>query len=377
MFSLERFLQGVIFISLLGIVLVLFQSGASSTGIIVFSNDYRYPGAEDVVSFDQPQTFRQFFSDLQKNRSDFYSFNASKGVFLKAKLEAARLVGQDNFRPSLALFGPGLPVPSKNEAALLPFTLPPNVGLILSEPELETTELVAEHSIEPWTQADFWHRQSILTELPESGNYFLVVFGRKGQTGKYALNVGDTSETGLREIVSFPVTWARVRYWFNDLWWPSFASGLFGLVVLWLIVAYARTWQKSLRTVKYKWGNQRRARLFPKRIGRWQSRRIEPKVNWKWKVKFPAAESAFEQNVPAEIGTGWEKTVKAAYRTEENLLLGEKWEVLPEVKSLPAGVTKKYEYNSISKEVSNNGGSAKTSQPDGLEAWGRRMQPKN
>jgi len=247
---LSKIFGTIFFLSLLGIILVIFQGGATSTGQVIFSQDYRTPGSSQVISFNDPATLKVFQSNLQANRPDYYAFQGAKDSIITIKLDTLRLAGQDNFSPSLALFGPGLPPLTPDEQQLFPFSLPAGYGLLLSAestPISQTTQPTEQPTRfdEPWTQSGYWERQSILNQLLEDGTYYLAVYNLHGQGGKYALFVGDKPEAGLRETLTFPVTWVRLHYWFEDLWWPTFALVVVGLLVVALLYLWGRNLGKS------------------------------------------------------------------------------------------------------------------------------------
>ncbi len=408
---LVRFLQSVIAICVIGIILVLFQSGAASTGQIIFSHDYRAPGATEAISFDQPEKLRSFLAELQSGRPDFYAFRATKGDFLKVKLSTARLVGQDAFRPSLALFGPELPTPTAGEIKQLPFSLPAAVGLLVSEADNpEKATLIRQD--EPWTQATFWERQSLLTEIPVDGTYYLAVYTRDGQSGKYGLAIGDKPETSLRETLTFPVTWLRVRYWFDDLWWPSLLIGLVvGLIALalWLVFRAVRQQTRSFNFVR---ANLRRTELRQKRNrAGWRNRRINRAVRKAQPYPFapppalvrpaamldPIALTEMKQLVAAETEAAYqpEPTPVPVPVAAEPILAGSRWETPPKVYKLPPNkLPSNLPAYSGNGNGNYNGGNGKANGPtngnsqplppanpapvlDGLAAWGQRYRPKS
>jgi hypothetical protein len=274
---LSKVFGTIFFLSLLGILLVVFQGGAASTGQVIFSQDYRTPGSSQVLSFTDPSTLKVFQSNLQTGRPDYYAFQGAKDTIITLKLDTLRLVGQDNFSPSLALFGPGLPPLTPDEQSLFPYSLPAGYGLLLSAESapISQTELPTRFD-EPWSQSGYWERQSILNQLPEDGTYYLAVYNLRGQSGKYALFVGDKPEAGWRETLTFPVTWARLHYWFEDLWWPTFALVLVGLALVALLYRGVKSLGRGVfRPMFYARRNKRRAALLnKKKHNGWQVRRI-------------------------------------------------------------------------------------------------------
>ncbi len=216
---------------MLGIVLVLFQAGATSARQGVFVRDFVTYNSNQALNFDRPEVARTFYGELKGlGRPAVFGFRAEKGAYLRTRVYIPRLEELSDFRPALALFGPGLPAPTPDQLDRLPFTVPANQGLLLSEETLDLTKTPPPLSSvsEPFTQSDFWEGQQIQRDIPETGTYYLVVFSRIGQGGKYALQVGDKAEVGLKEILGFPVLWSRLHLWFGD--WPT-------AVLVWLVLA--------------------------------------------------------------------------------------------------------------------------------------------
>lgn len=362
---LVRFLQTVIVLCIIGIALVLFQAGAASTGQVIFSHDYRAPGATEAINFEDPASLRIFQADLQSGRTDYYSFHATKGTFLKVKITVPRLPGLDDFRQALALFGPGLPAPAPIELKLLPFSLPAGVGLQVSE-EDKSDKAPLVRLDEPWTQAGYWERQTLLNELPEDGIYFLAVYSLTNQSGKYGLVVGDTAQPDLREILTFPVTWARVHYWFDDLWWPTFAAVALGLALLGLVIFYFKVARQRLRTLLLNTANARRSRLLQKRVRPgWNQRRLGQKVRSGKPKSFLPVQPELASAEPAYV-----IPVASQVAVEEPPLIGSKWEILVDTAPhLAAPATTNGHYT--------NGKTKLPSETaDGLGQWGQRLRPK-
>lgn len=220
---------------LVGIVLVIFQSGAVSARQGVFVRDYVGYNATQVLTIDRPEIARTFYGELKAlGHPALYSFKGSKGLFVSAKIRIPRLEEAQDFRPALALFGPGLPKPGPDQLDKLPFSLPPDAGMVISETPVSpnTPPAPLTDFNEPFTQSDYWQGQELLRELPQDGTYYLAVFSRVGQGGKYALEVGDKDDAGVKEILGFPILWTRVHLWFGDWLTIVIVWEALGLLVL-------------------------------------------------------------------------------------------------------------------------------------------------
>lgn|GEM_PF-1847680 len=225
---LNRFLKTIIILCLVGIVGIIFYSGAISVRQAVFVDNFKLT-KENALNFDDPGLARTFYGELDagNRKVQFFSFKAAKGDSIELKLNVPRLSGLENFRPSLALFGPGLPKPFLSEFQKLPFSIPTDYGLVLSEndPQVRADRPQLD---EPFTQTGYWDGQRIGRDFSEDGTYYVAVFSPGEQAGKYTLLTGDRAEAGLREIVGFPWLWLRLRFWFGQ-----------GFIVLILVIALA------------------------------------------------------------------------------------------------------------------------------------------
>jgi hypothetical protein len=202
-----------------GIVLIIFQSGAVSARQGVFVRDYVGYNSKLVVTLEQPEVARTFYGELKGlGRPALFSFKANKGFLFSTRIQIPCLEGLEDYRPALALFGPDLPKPTGEQLEGLPFTIPAEEGMVISEEVVKPSvppPPLPEYN-EPFTQSNFWEGQEILREIPQDGTYTLVVFSRIGQGGKYALQIGDKANAGLKEILGFPVLWSRIHLWFGD-----------------------------------------------------------------------------------------------------------------------------------------------------------------
>jgi hypothetical protein len=122
------------------------------------------------------------------NDVDYYAFEGNAGDVILLAMTIPQIEGQDDFAPTMALFGPGLPdldAPSRvvrpaNEGALL---LPPPPG--------PATEF-----FEPFSQTSYWERQEQRVSLPADGDYVVAVWHDGGDVGRYVFVIGDKERLG-------------------------------------------------------------------------------------------------------------------------------------------------------------------------------------
>jgi hypothetical protein len=118
---------------------------------------------------------------------DYYSFNGIAGQSLLLSITIPQISGQENFTPTMALMGPGLP----------PGDLPPQVVkpqgsgvLILPSPANATS------FYEPFSRTSYWTRQEQYVTLPANGSYSVAVWDDEGQVGRYVFVIGDREIPG-------------------------------------------------------------------------------------------------------------------------------------------------------------------------------------
>jgi len=107
-----------------------------------------------------------------------------------------------DFRPSLAVLGPGLP-----EIAL-PFEIPEGFGGWAFETDAVTSPAVFH---EPFTGTDSWVLLEDTVALPGSGWHYVVAYSPLGETGKLWVAIGTREAFGLRDVIELPRTIREVR----------------------------------------------------------------------------------------------------------------------------------------------------------------------
>lgn len=119
---------------------------------------------------------------------DYVRFTGRAGQSILIGLTIPQIEGQQNFTPTFALIGPGLPatrLPARVEA-------PPDAGArILRAAPGEPTSF-----FEPFSRTRYWERQEDRFVLPADGEYLVAVWNEAGQVGRYTLVVGDREIPG-------------------------------------------------------------------------------------------------------------------------------------------------------------------------------------
>ncbi|HHY55553.1 MAG TPA: hypothetical protein GYA08_08955 [Chloroflexi bacterium] len=124
----------------------------------------------------------------RRNDVDYVRFTGQAGQSILIGLTIPQIEGQENFTPTFALIGSGLPttrLPARVEA-------PPDAGArILRAAPGEPTSF-----FEPFSRTAYWERQEERFVLPADGEYWVAVWSDAGQVGRYTLVVGDREIPG-------------------------------------------------------------------------------------------------------------------------------------------------------------------------------------
>lgn len=114
-----------------------------------------------------------------------------------------------DYRPSVALVGPGLPDPESD----LPFELPEGSGILVFDSE--DVDQPGDF-YEPFTQTDSWIVVEETVVLPEGGQAWLVAWDPGGQTGKLWVATGTVEDFTDVETADF-IEWSALVKDFHEV----------------------------------------------------------------------------------------------------------------------------------------------------------------
>jgi hypothetical protein len=135
----------------------------------------------------------------------YFSIEGRAGDRLYANLEVPRIAGLENFRPSIAVVGPGLPAFEAPRG----LTVPESYGGILVDDPGATPRAQFD---EPFSQTSYYRGPQLDIQLPQTGRYYVVVRDETGGTGKYTLAIGTREVFGGGDP-----NWAqKLRAFFDD-----------------------------------------------------------------------------------------------------------------------------------------------------------------
>jgi hypothetical protein len=188
-----------------------------------------------TTEIPDPNTSFAYYRELDETSAvHFYTFEAQAGQFFHAGINIPKIDSLEDYQVTLALLGPGLPglaaehdasqdtvhtsliSPNNSHNSALPVSqLPPGLDLE------QVGGLVIEHQLgedffEPFTQTNYWGRQELDLDLPETGQYYLVVWNPDEKPGKYVLDTGTREVFEPADLLRFPIWWLNTRLYFEQ-----------------------------------------------------------------------------------------------------------------------------------------------------------------
>ena len=157
---------------------------------------------ENARTISEPAISRAIYAELAPGKVHYYRFVILEDQEFFAQMLVPVRPRYKDFRPTLALIGPGLPTEE------VPFALPSDTGAIILPWEDK------EVSFEPFPQTRYYMAQEFRRSLP-AGTWNLAVYQPEGKGGKYTLSVGEKEQWKIKDILAFPAMWLRTRWWYS------------------------------------------------------------------------------------------------------------------------------------------------------------------
>jgi len=132
---------------------------------------------------------------------DYFAFEGRVGQSILLQITIPQIEGQEEFAPTMALMGPGLPVSEVHEGVVLPS----DAGALLLPPPAGP----AATFFEPFSRTSYWERQEQRVRLSADGEYVVAVWHEGGEVGRYVFVVGDKEQLG--GDLTFPIKMSS--YW--------------------------------------------------------------------------------------------------------------------------------------------------------------------
>jgi hypothetical protein len=136
---------------------------------------------------------------------DYFAFEGRAGQSILLEMTIPQIEGQDEFSPTMALLGPGLPTDSPGTDLPRRVARPDDTGALL----FPAIPGPAPEFFEPFSRTSYWERQEERVTLPADGRYVVAVWHQTGQAGRYVFVIGDRERLG--GDLAFPIK--MMAYW--------------------------------------------------------------------------------------------------------------------------------------------------------------------
>ena len=160
-----------------------------------------------------PTVSTALYATLDSPRDvDYVTFDGKRGDTVLIGLTIPAIAGQENFTPTVALMGPGLPPAGLTQlprrvTAPAKSTPPAGASIWHAAPGKPTT------FFEPFSRTKYWERQENRIKLPVNGRYTIAVWSDNCAMGRYTLVVGEREVLGGDPAfpMKLPAYWQPVQ----------------------------------------------------------------------------------------------------------------------------------------------------------------------
>ncbi|MDW7992629.1 MAG: glycerol-3-phosphate acyltransferase [Anaerolineae bacterium] len=216
---------------LLRVLIALFLTGALLTAAPVWAHQPFFE--ETDIPPDQPWRIADpsistaIYATLESPQDvDVFAFDGRAGQEVYVFIVIPQIPGQEDFAPTMALIGPGLPKGGEALPSAVPIAgeegtevIPPPAG-------------VPSTFFEPFTRTSYWERQERTFTLPADGLYRAVVWHPEGRVGRYVFTVGRAERLG-----GDPAFVAKLRRYWTPVGTPPPEPPI-GMVLLWTVLGF-------------------------------------------------------------------------------------------------------------------------------------------
>lgn len=212
------FLKRFAAVMAIGVCHLLMASAARAETPIQEPGDYAaFERPEQIQWIPNARVMWFVLGTLQSKQDvDVVAFDYNAGERFFAQMFIAENNDLRHFSPHIALIGQGLPAPTEP----LPFALPQGMGAIVARSDSQRTYY------DIFTQMSYYPRAKVEMDLPQSGRYYVAVFGQPVGSARYALDIGVTEDWSLSVVARYPINWYEVRTFFGWSLWPALSLPL-------------------------------------------------------------------------------------------------------------------------------------------------------
>lgn len=176
------------------------------------------------------------YGSLGEEEAQYYSFDAKEGQRIRLTLQRSANPQEKDFRPGLALLGPGLEMMGSLPDLLGLPALPEGYGLLVAE---EKSDEAGAAVYEPFGPSSYYQMAELDQPAPASARYYVVVYSdapHNAIEGHYSLAMGYREVSGLSERITAPLRLLSVYLWegqgLGTILIPYLVAGLIGVLVV-------------------------------------------------------------------------------------------------------------------------------------------------
>jgi hypothetical protein len=195
----------------LAVCLMLFSASLASAHQPFFEDKDFTAKAPGTVK--DPTVSTALYATLESPRDvDYVTFEGKRGDSILIGLTIPAIDGQENFTPTVAIMGPGLPkvgVAQLPHRVAAPADSNPPAGAITWRAAPEKPGVF----FEPFSRTKYWERQENRIKLPTDGRYTVAIWSDNCAVGRYTLVVGEREVLGGDPAfpVKLPAYWQPVQ----------------------------------------------------------------------------------------------------------------------------------------------------------------------
>ena len=178
----------------LAVCLMLFSTSLASAHQPFFEDKDFTAKAPGTVK--DPTVSTALYATLDSPRDvDYVTFEGKRGDSILIGLTIPAIDGQENFTPTVAIMGPGLPKVGGAQLphrVIAPANSNPPVGAITWRAAPGKPSIF----YEPFSRTKYWERQENRIKLPADGRYTVAIWSDNCAVGRYTLVVGEREVLG-------------------------------------------------------------------------------------------------------------------------------------------------------------------------------------
>lgn len=178
-------------IKMLSLVLGLLLAGMVVSSALAHQPYFEEKDIEagELWEIDDPTISTALYATLDSRGDvDYFSFEGLPRQVILLELTIPQIEGQEDFAPTMALMGPGLPDADLPDEV----TVPGGAGALVIEPAPGP----APTFYEPFSRTSYWERQEQRVTLPAGGRYVVAVWHPDGEVGRYTFVIGEKEKFG-------------------------------------------------------------------------------------------------------------------------------------------------------------------------------------